>query len=114
MSPDAQFQLLFIVLMIVLVYVLVIRPARRRARQVESLQASLQVGDEVMLTSGIFGSITRLDGDRAEVTVSDGVVLTVHRGAIGEIVRDVAGPVDGTTDADAAQADPDSTNTGAN
>ncbi len=114
MSPDTLAQLLPLLLLVVLLYVLVIRPARRKARQVSSLQAALTVGDDIMLTSGIFGSIAGLDDDRVRVTVSDGVVLTVHRGAVGEIVRDVPGSADDADPGDPAETAPESTNPGAN
>jgi len=42
-----------------------------------------------MLTSGIFGTVVSIDDERIEVDVAEGVVLTVHRGAIGKVV----GPV---------------------
>jgi preprotein translocase subunit YajC len=82
-------QLLPIILLVVLLFLLVIRPARKRAQHVSKLQADLSQGDEVMLTSGIFGTVTSMADDRVYVTVADGVVLTCHRGAIAEIVRDV-------------------------
>jgi preprotein translocase subunit YajC len=94
-SPEARNQLLFIAVVVLLLFVLVIRPARKRAQRVSKLQAALSAGDTVMLTSGIFGTVLGIDEEKArvEVTVADGVVLTVHRGAIAEIVRDV--PADG-------------------
>ncbi len=114
MSPDAITQLLPLLLLVVLLYVLVIRPARRKARQVSSLQAALKVGDDIMLTSGIFGSVAGLDDDRVHVSVADGVVLTVHRGAVGEIARDPAGAADDDARLDEAETRPDSTDPGAN
>jgi preprotein translocase subunit YajC len=90
-SPEARNQLLFIAVVLVLLFVLVIRPARKRAQQVSKLQAALTVGDQVMLTSGIFGTVLTIDDEKArvQVDVADGVVLTVHRGAVAEIVRDI-------------------------
>src|SRR5262245_61191235 len=82
-------QLLPIILVVLLLYVLIIRPARRRANKVSQLQSALSIGDEVMLTSGIYGTVTQVEDDRTHVAVADGVVLTVHRGAIAEIVHDV-------------------------
>ena len=91
-------QLLPIILLVVLLFLLVIRPARKRAQHVSKLQADLSQGDEVMLTSGIFGTVTSMADDRVYVTVADGVVLTCHRGAIAEIVRDV--PAAGVDESD--------------
>jgi preprotein translocase subunit YajC len=97
-SGNALAQLLPLLLLVVLVYFLMIRPARRRAQQVSRLQAALSVGDEVMLSSGIFGTVESVFDDRVNVKVADGVVLVVHRGAVNEIVRDV--PAESATAAD--------------
>ena len=74
-------------------WLLLIRPASRRQKQVRELQAGLKAGDRVILTSGVFGVITRVADDRVHVRVADGVELEVVRGAIGGIEQDdVAGP----------------------
>ena len=44
-------------------YFLMIRPQRRRMREQQALQSSLEVGDEVITNSGIYGFITGFDGD---------------------------------------------------
>lgn len=51
------------------------------------MQSSLKVGDEVMLTSGIFGTLRVLAEDRAEVEITDNVIIHVARGAIGTVVQ---------------------------
>lgn len=56
-------------LMIVGFYFLLIRPQRNRQRAQQSLIASIEVGDEVMTTGGIFGSIIEIDDDEGVVTV---------------------------------------------
>lgn len=82
-------QLLPILVLVVFAYLLLIRPARKRAQQATALQAALSTGDEVMLTSGIFGRVESLvDDATVTVEISPGVVLRVHRGAIGKIVDD--------------------------
>jgi preprotein translocase subunit YajC len=99
-SPGVLGQLLPIILVVLLLFVMVIRPARKRARQVSQLQSALSARDEVMLTSGIYGTVESVEDDKVRVVVADGVVLTVHRGAVAEIVHDVPADVDGLHDAD--------------
>jgi preprotein translocase subunit YajC len=77
------------VLLLLFAYLVLIRPARRRAKETQLLQTALSPGDEVMLTSGIFGRLVSVLDDRFTIEISPGVVVTVHRGAIGKIVRDV-------------------------
>ena len=74
-----------------LFWLLLIRPAQRRQREMRQMQSSVAVGNEVMLTSGIYGTVRTLDDDRVEVEVSPGVVLTVARGAIGSVVPETEG-----------------------
>ncbi len=69
-----------------LFWLLMIRPAQRRQRETRLMQSSLAVGDEVMLTSGIFGVLSSVTDERIQVEVAPTVVLSVARGAIGTIV----------------------------
>ena len=57
------------VLMIVGFYFLLIRPQRNRQRAQQALVASLEVGDDVMTSGGIFGTIIDIDDDEGTVTV---------------------------------------------
>jgi preprotein translocase subunit YajC len=81
-------QLLPVVVILILAYLLMVRLPRKRARQVAELQAALSVGDQVLLTSGIFARVQAIVDEKVDVEIAPGVVVTVHRGAIGQIVRD--------------------------
>ena len=50
-------------LMLVGFYFLLIRPQRNRQRAQQALLSALEVGDEVMTTGGIFGTIIDIDED---------------------------------------------------
>jgi preprotein translocase subunit YajC len=56
-------------LLLVGFYFLLIRPQRNRQRAQQALLASLEVGDEIVTTGGIFGSIVEIDEDEGVVTV---------------------------------------------
>jgi len=53
------------------------------------MQSALTVGDEVMLTSGVFGTLVELAEDRVGVEIAPGVVIHVARGAVGTVVQQV-------------------------
>lgn len=74
----------------VLLLVFMFTSQRKRAKQIEQLQAGLAVGDEVVLTSGIYGTVAALDGPVAMVEVADGIVLRVDRRAVGMTAAEVA------------------------
>jgi preprotein translocase subunit YajC len=92
-----------------LFWILIIRPAQRRQKELGRMQSSLDVGDEVMLTSGVFGTVHSLADDHAMVEVAAGVQLKVARGAIGSVVPTAKAdepadrPTDGPGEAEAAE-----------
>ena len=90
--------IVWLVLMAGVFYLLLWRPQQRRMSQVRSLQGHLQVGDDVLTTSGIFGTIIELGDDDLRLEIAPGTVVRVARGAIGERL---------TADSDADTADPD-------
>ena len=63
-------------------YFLMIRPQRRRMRDQQSMQSSLEVGDEVITTSGIYGFITAFEDDRIWIEIDDDVQIRVNRGFV--------------------------------
>ncbi len=72
-------------------FFLIVRPQRQRFAAHRALITSLQVGDEVVTTGGMHGTIRALDDDTLEIEIAPGVVATFARGAIG---RRVDTPVD--------------------
>ena len=73
-----------------LFWLLFVRPAQRRQRAMGDMQRALTVGDEIMLTSGIFGTVSALHDDAFSLDVADGVTLRVLRAAVGNVVTPVA------------------------
>ena len=55
---------------------------RRRAKATADLQSSIQVGDDVCTTSGLFGRVTALDEIAATLEVAPGVSVRFDRRAL--------------------------------
>jgi len=96
---------IFPVLMVGAIYLLLWRPQQRRIAAVRRLQNEIQEGDEVLTTSGIYGSITKLGESDADLEIAPGTVIHVARGAIGqrigpETLPQAGDPHDGETGAD--------------
>jgi preprotein translocase subunit YajC len=102
-SAGAVFQIGIFLLIPLGMYFLLIRPQRRRAREQQALQRSIAVGDEVLLTSGVYGFITAIESDTDViwVEVDDDVQLRVTRAAIS-----------GKVNVSSAAASQDTTQTG--
>lgn len=89
-------------------YFFMIRPQRRKMREQQELQAALGVGDEVVTTSGIFGTITGEDGDsRFWLEIDDDVQVRIARAAIQGRVSADDDDETADSDADAASAEAD-------
>lgn len=82
-----------------LFWLMVVRPASRRQKAVARLQADLQPGQRVMLSSGIFGTIRSLADDRAIIEIAPGAEVEVIRAAIGAVEQ----PSESLPDADSEQ-----------
>jgi preprotein translocase subunit YajC len=79
--------LLPLVAIALLFWLLIIRPASKRQKDQARMQSAITVGEQVMLTSGIFGTVTDMDDDKLSVEIAPGVVVSVARGAVGSVVR---------------------------
>ena len=105
-SSGAILQFGILLLIPAAMYFLMIRPQRRRAKEQRDLQTALKIDDEVITTSGIYGTITGEDGtDRFWLEIDDDVQIRVARAAIQGRVSD-SGDTD--TDSDTDDADDDS------
>ncbi len=76
-------------------YFLLIRPNKKRRLAAQELQSSITVGDEVLLTSGVYGFITAMEdgSDVVWVEIDDDVQIRVTRAAISGKVSASATPV---------------------
>jgi preprotein translocase subunit YajC len=68
-------------------YFLLIRPQQKRVREHQELVASLEAGDDVLTNGGLYGTITVIDGQIAELEVADGVVVRIQRSAVAELIE---------------------------
>lgn len=83
---DLASTLLPLIAIALIFWLLIIRPQSRRQRELRDMQASLSVGDEVVLTSGIHGVVRGVDDAVAQVEVATGVTIRVARAAIGMVI----------------------------
>ena len=89
----------FLVLILILFVGFTTRSGRRQRENIAQMQDSLQVGDEVVTTSGIYGSIGQLADTRLGLEIAPGIVIEIARQAIArkvdgaELGRDSEDPV---------------------
>lgn len=96
---------LLLPLMLLAMYFLIIRPNSKKRKDQAKLQSALGVGDEVITTAGIIGTITGEDGPtRFWLEIDSDVQVRIARGGIaGRLEADDASDTDDdeTADADA-------------
>lgn len=71
-------------------YFLLIRPQQRRSRAQQALQRSIEEGDEVLTTAGIYATVIDIDEDAGTVVleIAPGTHVTVVRGAIAQRITE--------------------------
>jgi preprotein translocase subunit YajC len=81
-----EIALIYFAVLAVAFFLLIVRPQRRRAQAHRLFVAALEVGDEVMTTGGILGTVRSLDDDLVELEIAPGTVIRVARMAITQPV----------------------------
>ncbi|MBI2249330.1 MAG: preprotein translocase subunit YajC [Brevundimonas diminuta] len=74
-----------IVAIFILFYFLMIRPQQKRMKAHQALIASVKRGDEVVLSNGMVGKVTRVEDAEAMVEISQGVNVRVVKAMIAEV-----------------------------
>lgn len=77
---------IIMVLLLVVMYVLMIRPQRQRQAQQQATIDKASVGDDILTTGGIYGTITQADDDDIVVEVAEGLSLHMTRRAIAVVL----------------------------
>ncbi|MFE6921141.1 preprotein translocase subunit YajC [Nocardia sp. NPDC057663] len=80
---DFLFPLLILALLVPMFFG--IRKQKREAEKVSSLQEGLKVGDQVITTSGLYGTVVDLDDTTVDLEIAEDVVTTWLRQAIREV-----------------------------
>jgi preprotein translocase subunit YajC len=94
---------ILLIVLFVLAWVVLILPKQRELKRHNALVARLSVGDEVMSGSGIYGTITAIDGDVVHLEVAPGLELKIAKRAVAAVVTE---PLD-ALDADEELVDGD-------
>ena len=79
------------VLIVLVFWFLVIRPARKRQQEMAQIQSSVAPGTEVMLGSGIFGTVVSVEDDTVRLEIAPGTTVKVARQAVVRVVTPTPG-----------------------
>jgi preprotein translocase subunit YajC len=75
-------QLIPFALVLGIFYFIILLPMRKRQKKVQEFLSALKVGDRVITSGGIYGSITKVSDQTLQLQVAPNVRLDVARNAI--------------------------------
>ena len=78
--------LIVMVLLLVVMYVLMIRPQRQRQQQQQAMIDGASVGDDVLTTGGIYGTVVEAEGDDLVVEIADGMNVHMTRRGVAAVL----------------------------
>ena len=88
MSGQGIAQFIPLILIFIIFYFFLIRPQQKRAKDHQTMVASLKRGDEVITSGGIIGTIDRvLEDDRIEVILADNVKVQIIKTTITSLLK---------------------------
>mgnify|MGYP000535266418 CR=1 FL=1 len=92
----------FLVVALAILIAMMFMSSRKRKKQAADLLASVKVGSNIVLHSGITGKIISVDGDRAVIETTPGTKIAFLKGAIRSV--DASAPKGSAIEKPAAKA----------
>lgn len=85
-EPNPMITLLMFGGLFIFMYFLIIRPQRKRQKEHKALVESLSKGDEVVLTSGMLGKLTKIDDDYVEVEAGENLRMKFQKASVHAVL----------------------------
>ena len=89
-EPNPLMSFLPLILIIVVFYFFMIRPQMKRQKELRKFRDSIQKGDNVVTTGGIYGKVADIKETTILLQVDEGVKLKVDKSAVVKDMSDVA------------------------
>jgi preprotein translocase subunit YajC len=67
-------------------YFILILPQQRKMKEHQKMLEQLKKGDNVLLSSGIYGTITNVKGDVIEVKIAENVKINILKSAVSQVI----------------------------
>jgi preprotein translocase subunit YajC len=81
-APSPLVQLLPFALVLGIFYFVILLPMKRKQQKVQTFLGALKVGDNVVTSGGIYGTITRLNEQSVQLQIAERVRIELSRNAI--------------------------------
>ena len=67
-------------------YFILFRPQQQKMKAHQDLLSRLTIGDRIMTSGGLLGTVDKLEGDLVHVSIASGVVIKVRKSHITEVL----------------------------
>jgi preprotein translocase subunit YajC len=81
-SPNPLLQFIPFLLILGIFYFVILLPMKKRQKKVQEFLSALKVGDRVITTGGMYGTITRTGDQAVQLQIANNVRIEVSRAAI--------------------------------
>lgn len=83
-NPNANGWSFWIMMIVIfaIMYFFMIRPQNKKRKEIEQFRNNLQVGQEVITASGMYGKIKSIEATFVILEIADGVKVKLDKGAI--------------------------------
>jgi len=78
--------IVFVVVILGIYYFFSRKNMKRQQQYFEKLHEALQIGKCVVCANGLYGTVKKVDEEKVDVEIAKGVVITVSRFAISEVL----------------------------
>lgn len=85
-QPSPWVSLLPLILIFVVFYFLLIRPQQKRAKEHRSMVEALKVGDEVVTSGGVAGTVTSIGQSFVDVEIAKSTTVKVQKHAVATVL----------------------------
>ncbi len=85
-GESSLLSMLPLVLMFVVLYFIMIRPQMKKQKEHKAMIGALARGDEVVISGGVLGRVSKLGDAMLGVEVANGVELQVQRSAVVQVL----------------------------
>jgi preprotein translocase subunit YajC len=89
---------IYLVILVAAFYFLIVRPQRRNAMVRRQLLNAVEVGDEIVTSGGVYGTVLEISDESLELEIAPGVVVKVARGAVAARIAPESDDVDDESD----------------
>ena len=81
-AGNQYLQFIPFILVLAIFYFVILLPMKKKQQKVQAFLDTLKVGDRIVTSGGIYGSITRLNDQSVQVQIAEKVRIEVSRAAI--------------------------------